>query len=158
MTNPAGLGARERNQFMITKIRSDEAAPYREGGYALRVLSVRGRRSGEPRLLPIAVAVSGGDRYLCAPNRQRDWVRNVLAAGECEIEGDPAAVYRAVLAEDRPAATAVHEYLSALGRTAPEWPFPAGASVAEIQAHVTEIAVFRLEPAVSAPEKAREDE
>lgn len=146
MTNPASLSHQERNQFMIGKIRADGPAPYQEGQYVLRVLSVPGRLSGEPRLVPIAIPVIGGDRYLCAPNRRRDWVRNLLAAGECEIEGDPAPRYRAVLVEDDGAATAVRAYLSSLGRQSPEWPFPAGSPVPEIARHLTEVAVFRLEP------------
>ena len=145
MKNPANPSARERNQFMMAKIRSDEPAPYHEGKYVLRVVSVPGRKSGEPRPLPIAISMVAGDLYLCAPNRRRDWVRNLLAAGECEVEADPAPRYRAVLLEDGTAATAVHTYLSALGRTSVEWPFPAGASVSEITPYVTEIAVFRLE-------------
>jgi hypothetical protein len=131
---------------MMNKIRADGPAPYQEGRYVLRVVSVTGRKTGHPRPWPIAIQLVEGDRYLCAPNRRRDWVRNLLAAGECEIEGDPAPRHRAVLVEDGTAATAVHTYLSALGRASDEWPFPAGTSVPEIAQHLTEIAVFRLEP------------
>jgi hypothetical protein len=144
VTNPASPLSRERNQFMMDKIRNDGPAPYQEGRYVLRVMSVPGRRTGKRRMLPIAISMVAGDRYLCAPNRRRDWVRNLLAAGECEIEGDPAPRYLTVLVEDDTAAVAVHTYLSRLGRTSAEWPFPAGASVPEIAQHVTEIAVFRL--------------
>jgi hypothetical protein len=131
---------------MMAKIRADQPAPYQEGGYALRVVSMPGRKSGKPRPLPVAVPMVAGDLYLCAPNRRRDWVRNLLTAGECEIEADPVPRYRAVLLEDSAAAIAVHAYLTALDRTSAEWPFPAGASVAEITPYVAEIAVFRLEP------------
>ncbi|MGD0558222.1 MAG: hypothetical protein ABSA93_24980 [Streptosporangiaceae bacterium] len=147
MTNPADLSPRERNQFMMDKIRADGPAPYQEGRYVLRVVSVTGRKTGQPRPWPIAIQMVAGDRYLCAPNRRRDWVRNLLAAGECEIEGDLVPRHRAVLVEDDTAATAVHAYLSALGRASDEWPFPVGTSVPEIAKHVTEIAVFRLESA-----------
>lgn len=146
MTNPSNRSTREANQFMINKIRSDRPAPYHEGKYVLRVVSVPGRKSGKPRPLPIAISTVAGDRYLCAPNRRRDWVRNLLAAGECEVEADPAPRYRAALVENGTAAIVVHTYLSALGRTAPDWPFPSGASVSEITPYATEIAVFRLEP------------
>ena len=131
---------------MMSKIRTDGPAPYQESRYVLRVLSVPGRKSGEPRPLPIAVPMVEGERYLCAPNRRRDWVRNLLAAGECEIEGDPQPRHRAVLVEDDSAAQAVHTYLLSLGRPSPEWPFPSGAPVPEIAKHLAEIAVFRLEP------------
>lgn len=146
MTNPADLEPRERNRFMMTKIRADGPAPYQEGAYVLRVISVPGRTTGEPRPLPIAVPMIAGERYLCAPNRQRDWVRNLLAAGQCEIEGDPVPRHRAVLVEDDTAAVAVHTYLSRLGRPSSEWPFPTDAPVPEIAKHLTQIAVFRLQP------------
>ena len=146
MTNPADLDPRERNRFMLEKIRTGDPAPYQEGRYVLRVLSVPGRVSGEPRALPIAVPMVGGERYVCGPNRDRDWVRNLLAAGVCEVEGDPEPRHRAILVEDESAAVAVHSYLGALGRVSGEWPFPAGAPVAEIARPVKEFAVFRLEP------------
>jgi hypothetical protein len=131
---------------MIDKIRADGPAPYQEGRYVLRVMSVPGRRTGEARSVPIAIPTVAGGRYLCAPNRRRDWVLNLLAAGECELEGDPAPRHRALLVEDDTAAAAVHAYLSGLGRTSGEWPFPSGAPVTEIAGHVKEFAVFRLEP------------
>jgi len=54
-----------------------------------------------------------------------------------------------VLVEDVEAALAVHTHLSRLGRTSPEWSFPNGAPVAQIAEHLTQIAVFRLEPAAA---------
>jgi len=147
VTNPADLDPRDRNRFMLEKIRADGPAPYQESRYVLRVLSVPGRSSGQPRTLPIAVPMVEGERYLCAPNRRRDWVRNLLAAGgACEIEGDPEPRHRAVLVEDDSAAVAVSTYLTSLGRPSAEWPFPVDAPVPEIAEHLGEIAVFRLEP------------
>ena len=148
MTNPADLAPQERNQFMMDKIRADGPAPYQEGRYVLRVVSVPGRKSGEPRPVPIAIPTVAGAHYLCAPNRRRDWVRNLLASedGACEVEGDPTPRHRAILVEDDTAATAVRTYLSALGRQSPEWPFPSDAPESEIAQHVKEFAVFRLEP------------
>jgi deazaflavin-dependent oxidoreductase (nitroreductase family) len=141
------MSARERNQFMITRIRSAEAPdPYREGGYVLRVLTVSGRVTGQPRSWPIAVVRSRGQRYLCAPNRRRDWVRNLLAAGWCTVEGDDPARQTATLAEDDDAAGAVAAYLGALGRASTEWPFPSDAAASTIRKHLSEIAVFRLTP------------
>jgi hypothetical protein len=135
----------ERNQFMIAKIRSaNQPEPYREGAYVLRVLSVPGRVTGQTRSWPIAVVQSLGERYLCAPNRRRDWVRNLLAAGWCTVEGDDPARQTVTLAEDEAAAQAVAAYLGALGRASAEWPFPGDAPAAEIHEHLTEIAVFRL--------------
>jgi hypothetical protein len=138
---------RERNQFMIARIRSaDPPDPYREGGYVLRVLSVPGRSTGEPRSWPIAVVQRQGQRYVCAPNRRRDWVRNLLAAGSCTVEGDDPARQAATLSEDDDAAQAVSVYLAALGRPSTMWPFPSDSPAATIREHLDEIAVFRLTP------------
>lgn len=144
MTSPTDLTPHERNAFMMTKIRSGDVAPDREGGYVLRVLSVPGRSSGEPRPWPIAVVQLDGRRYVCAPNRRRDWVRNLLAAGWCTVEGEQPARQDAVLVEDDTAADVVATYLGALQRPSAMWPFPSDAPVAEIRGHVHEIAVFRL--------------
>jgi hypothetical protein len=139
---------RERNQFMIARIRSaDTPDPYREDGYVLRVVSVPGRVTGQPRSWPIAVVQREGQRYLCAPNRRRDWVRNLLAAGWCTVEGDDPARQAATLSEDDAAAQAVAAYLGALGRASTMWPFPSDSPAATIREHLSEIAVFRLTPA-----------
>jgi deazaflavin-dependent oxidoreductase (nitroreductase family) len=132
------------NAFMLEKIRSAPLQPYQEGRYVLRVLVTTGRVSGQRRPVPIAVIQLDGRRYVCAPNRGRDWVRNLLAAGECEIEGDPVSKYEVVLVEDVGAARVVAHYLGLLERWSSEWPFPAGAGVREIEPHTREFAVFFL--------------
>jgi hypothetical protein len=146
MTEVGGMSPRERNQLMMGKIRADEPKPYEEGRYVLRVVSAPGRTSGEPRPWPIAITQLDGHRYVCAPNRQRDWVRNLLAAGRCDIEREEVSAHQAVLVEGDEAATVVATYLGALGRPSTLWPFAADAPASEIREHTHEIAVFRLEP------------
>lgn len=147
MDAAAEMTPRERNQFMIGRLRSaDTPDPYREGGYVLRVLSTPGRVTGQPRSWPIAVVQLLGQRYVCAPNRRRDWVRNLLAAGWCTVEGDDPAVHKATLTEDDNAAQVVAAYLGALGRPSTMWPFPSDAPAATIRQHLHEIAVILLTP------------
>jgi hypothetical protein len=81
---------------------------------------------------------------VCAPNRRRDWVRNLLKVGWCTLEGDEPARQTATLGEDDAAARAVSAYLGALGRASPEWPFPFDAPASTIREHLDEIAVFHL--------------
>jgi deazaflavin-dependent oxidoreductase (nitroreductase family) len=45
-----------------------------------RVLEVRGRKSGEPRRVPVNLLVHEGTRYLVAPRGHTQWVRNLRAA------------------------------------------------------------------------------
>jgi hypothetical protein len=135
---------RERNQAMAARIRSGDLNPYSEGGYVLRVLSTPGRISGESRSWPIAVVQYKGQRYICGPNRQRDWVRNLLASGWCTVEGDDPERQSAELIENDDAAQAVATYLGQLGRPSAMWPFPTDAPVSTIREHIGSIAVFRL--------------
>ncbi len=50
-----------------------------------RVLSVRGRTSGQWRSTPVNLLSYGGQRYLVAPRGQTQWVRNLRVAGEGEL-------------------------------------------------------------------------
>ena len=50
-----------------------------------RVLSVRGRTSGEPRSNPVNLLTVDGRRYLVAPRGHTQWVRNLRVAGEGEL-------------------------------------------------------------------------
>jgi deazaflavin-dependent oxidoreductase (nitroreductase family) len=52
----------------------------------IHLLTVRGRKSGEPRTTPIAVVAQSGKRYLIAPFGAVNWVRNLRAAkGEATL-------------------------------------------------------------------------
>jgi deazaflavin-dependent oxidoreductase (nitroreductase family) len=44
-----------------------------------RVLEVRGRKTGQPRQVPVNLLALDGDRYLVAPRGETEWVRNVRA-------------------------------------------------------------------------------
>jgi deazaflavin-dependent oxidoreductase (nitroreductase family) len=50
-----------------------------------RVLSVRGRKSGEWRSNPVNLLTFEGRRYLVAPRGQTQWVRNLRVAGGGEL-------------------------------------------------------------------------
>ena len=50
-----------------------------------RVLEVRGRKTGEPRRVPVNLLTYAGERYLVAPRGQTQWVRNLRAAGEGDL-------------------------------------------------------------------------
>jgi deazaflavin-dependent oxidoreductase (nitroreductase family) len=50
-----------------------------------RVLSVRGRKTGEPRSVPVNLLTVDGQRYLVAPRGETQWVRNLRVAGEGQL-------------------------------------------------------------------------
>ncbi len=67
------------------------------GRHPTYLLTVRGRKSGEPRTTPISVVAWGGERYLFTPYGVVDWVRNLRAAGVATLtRGRRAEVVRAV--------------------------------------------------------------
>lgn len=55
------------------------------GRHPTYLLTVRGRKSGQPRTTPVSVVERGGKRYLFAPFGVVDWVRNLRAAGEATL-------------------------------------------------------------------------
>jgi deazaflavin-dependent oxidoreductase (nitroreductase family) len=55
------------------------------GNYPMYLLTVRGRKSGQPRTVLIAIIRRNGKRYVGAPYGIVDWVRNLRAAGEATL-------------------------------------------------------------------------
>jgi deazaflavin-dependent oxidoreductase (nitroreductase family) len=52
------------------------------GKYPMYLLTVRGRKSGEPRTVAVAIIERNGKRYVGSVYGIVDWVRNLRAAGE----------------------------------------------------------------------------
>ncbi|HEY6411225.1 MAG TPA: nitroreductase family deazaflavin-dependent oxidoreductase [Ktedonobacteraceae bacterium] len=52
------------------------------GNYPMYLLTVRGRKSGQPRTVALAIIKRNGKRYVSSPYGIVDWVRNLRAAGE----------------------------------------------------------------------------
>lgn len=55
------------------------------GRHPTYLLTVPGRKSGEPRTTPVSVVEQDGKRYLFAPYGVVDWVRNLQAAGAATL-------------------------------------------------------------------------
>lgn len=49
------------------------------------LFTVRGRKSGQPRTIPIVIIEQNGQRYLNSPFGMVNWVRNLQAAGEAVL-------------------------------------------------------------------------
>ncbi len=58
---------------------------YGPGHSPMYLLTVRGRKSGEPRTTPIATIEQDGNRYLMTPYGVVGWVRNLRAAGKATL-------------------------------------------------------------------------
>ena len=55
------------------------------GSYPMYLLTVRGRKSGLPRTVAVAIMQRNGKRYVGSPYGIVDWVRNLRAAGEATL-------------------------------------------------------------------------
>jgi deazaflavin-dependent oxidoreductase (nitroreductase family) len=54
------------------------------GNYPIYLLTVRGRKSGQPRMVPLALLEHTGKRYVACAGAG-DWVLNLRAAGEATL-------------------------------------------------------------------------
>jgi len=55
------------------------------GNYPMYLLTVRGRKSGLPRTVSVAIIQRNGRRYIGSVYGIVDWVRNLRAAGEATL-------------------------------------------------------------------------
>ena len=78
-TFKGGIGQRLVNVMMTPLAKVGIGPSY------LHILTVRGRKSGEPRSTPVDVMDIDGRRYLVAPYGPVAWVHNIRAAGEAEL-------------------------------------------------------------------------
>ncbi len=66
---------------ILTKNLLRAGLPLNGYGVPMYLLTVRGRKSGQPRTVPIVVIEQNGKRYLLSPFGIVDWVRNLRASG-----------------------------------------------------------------------------
>jgi deazaflavin-dependent oxidoreductase (nitroreductase family) len=55
------------------------------GNYPMYLLTVRGRKTGQPRTVLIAAIQRDGKRYVSSPYGIVDWVRNLRVAGKAVL-------------------------------------------------------------------------
>lgn len=80
--------------------------------FGTRVLTVRGRNSGQLRSTPVNPLVVGGYRYLVAPRGETQWVRNLRVAGEGTLRlGRRVEHFHAIEIDDQEKPTVLREYL-----------------------------------------------
>ncbi|GAA4630816.1 nitroreductase family deazaflavin-dependent oxidoreductase [Actinoallomurus vinaceus] len=78
-TYRVGAGTRLINLVFAVMTRLGRGKDYRH------ILTVRGRKTGEPRSTPVDVMQNGDQRWLVAAYGVTNWVHNARAAGEVEI-------------------------------------------------------------------------
>jgi deazaflavin-dependent oxidoreductase (nitroreductase family) len=93
------MAYRKPNAF-TSKVFNPIALRFGIGG--TRRLTVRGRRSGLPRTIPVVPVEHDGRRYLVSPRGETEWVRNLRAAGEAELDGVRVHLTEVPVVERRP--------------------------------------------------------
>ena len=87
-TNQAPRSVRVANVLIMTLLRAGlplVGPGLVIGNYPLYLLTVRGRKSGQPRTVPLVILERNGKRYVGSPYGIVDWVRNLRAAGEATL-------------------------------------------------------------------------
>jgi deazaflavin-dependent oxidoreductase (nitroreductase family) len=112
----------------------------------MRVLEVRGRKSGKRYALPVDLLDERGRLYLVAPRGYTEWVRNAEVAGEVTLRrGRRAQRYRlrALSEPERP--PILKAYLDRFRREVQRYfPVPAGSPAAAFAPHVARYPAFEL--------------
>jgi deazaflavin-dependent oxidoreductase (nitroreductase family) len=81
------------------------------------ILTVRGRRSGRPRSVPLAPVAHNGSRYIVAVRGPTNWARNLAAAGQGELHArGRTEVFRSVEVDGPERIAVVAAYQKAHGR------------------------------------------
>ena len=105
-----------------------------------RVLSVRGRTSGEMRTTPVNLLTVDGERYLVAPRGVTQWVRNIRVAGEAELRvGRRVEAVRVVELPDDQKPALLRAYLK-------RWKFEVGVFFDGVDASASDETLRRIAP------------
>jgi deazaflavin-dependent oxidoreductase (nitroreductase family) len=105
-----------------------------------RVLSVRGRKSGEWRSTPVNPLSYEGKRYLVSPRGQTQWVRNMRVAGGGELRvGRRAEAFTARELPDERKPALLREYLR-------RWKFEVGMFFEGVGADAPDAKLLEIAP------------
>jgi deazaflavin-dependent oxidoreductase (nitroreductase family) len=116
---------------------------------SMMLLTVAGRKSGEPRTTPVSVIERNGDRYLIGSFGNVNWVRNLRAAGHGTLrKGRNVETFDAVELSPVEAAPILKETLEwAPGYVRSYFDVTADSPLADIEREAPRHPVFRLIPA-----------
>jgi deazaflavin-dependent oxidoreductase (nitroreductase family) len=116
------------------------------GNYPMYLLTVRGRKSGQPRTVSIAIIERNGKRYLGAPFGVVDWVRNLRAAREAILtRGRRSETVNAIELPASEAALVLHEEIKGGNPFARYFGVTAESSLEDFERAVVSHPVFLLE-------------
>ena len=119
------------------------------------LLTVRGRKSGQPRTTPVSPIERDGKRYLMTPYGVVDWVRNLRAAGEATLtRGRHAEVIHAIELPSSEANLILQGFIESGHPIGRFFGIPAGASREEYERQALIHPVFLVQSAAASSAKA----
>ena len=109
------------------------------------LLTVPGRRSGQPRSTPVTLVERDGQRWLVAPYGEVGWVRNARVAGEVRLtRGRRSELVRLEELGPEEAAPILKEYVARVPITRPYFDAQPDAPLAAFVAEAPRHPVFRV--------------
>jgi len=112
-----------------------------------RLLTVAGRKSGKPMSTPVTLVVEGDKQWIVAPYGERQWVKNLRAAGQCTLKrGRTTTPIRTREVTYDEAVPVMRAYVQRVGVTRSYWEVGPDGSDAEFLAIAPKHPVFAIEP------------
>jgi deazaflavin-dependent oxidoreductase (nitroreductase family) len=109
------------------------------------LLTVQGRRSGQPYSTPVTLVEEGGQRWLVAPYGEVSWVRNARAAGRVTLSrGQSSETVAIVEVGPEEAAPLLKHYITAVPITRPYFDVRPDSSLDAFVAEAPRHPVFRI--------------
>ena len=141
-----GRATRAINWWLQTLTRVGVGASYRH------ILTVPGRRTGQPRSTPVDVIELDGHRWLVAGYGPANWVLNARASGEVKLSrGGKTERYKIEEAGAEDAVPVLRKYIDEIRVTRPYFDPTPSSTEAAVAAELPRHPVFRLNPVACTP-------
>jgi deazaflavin-dependent oxidoreductase (nitroreductase family) len=109
------------------------------------LLTVRGRRSGQPHSTPVTLVEEGGQRWLVAPYGAVSWVRNARASGQVTLSrGRQTETVKIAELDAAESAPVLKQYLTRVAITQPFFDATPASPLAAFSAEAPRHPVFRI--------------
>jgi deazaflavin-dependent oxidoreductase (nitroreductase family) len=141
-TYQINAATRARNALIIALLR----AGLNMGTTVL--LTVRGRKSGEPHTVPVTLVVWEGQRLLVAPYGEVQWVRNLRAAGTAILARRRSAetITASEILFEHQAAPVLKQYLARIAVVRPFFDVAPDAPLEAFESETPRLSVFLIRP------------
>lgn len=111
----------------------------------MSLLTVRGRKSGQPRTIPVVLIEQDGERWLVAPYGAVQWVWNLRAAKTAKlVRGRRAETISVIELGAQEAAPVLKQYLNQVRVVRPYFDVTKDASLTDFESEAPQHPVFKI--------------